>query len=333
MELTHGPNLDLYRVTDLHVNLIEKYKKSQGLEEKKNKIHATFKTLYELLEKSPYETQAGLLHDLAIMVDLLCLESGLLSVRSSCELFKAFVVRKMGEVTSQNTLHKVKQEILTGSEAVLHNLETAHEKIAINAFPYIGDGSTIGIFGDSSCVLSALKYASTRRRNLTVIIIATFTMRAEDATFLELARVLSSYNVNVIIMPEGALISRIHSVSFFLLGADMLSKNGGLVNNIGTKNIAVIAKSYRKPLYVATETVKFSNMYMLNNDDIPTTTGSRARYSIGNELKLVLTRMGIVLDDSTHDFTEPDHISLIFTDEGVHTPESMAGNIVRALYS
>ncbi len=332
MEPPHGPNLGLYRVTDLHVDLIEKYKQSKGLGEKKNKVHATFQVLYELLEKSPYETQAGLLHDLTIMVDLLCLESGLLSVRSSCELFKAFVVRKMGEITSQNTLQRVKQEILSGSQVVLHNLEIAHDKIAINAFPYIADGSTIGIFGESSCVLSVLKYASTRRRNLTVIIIATFTMRAEDATFLELARVLSSHNVNVTIMSEGALVSHIHSVSFFLLGADMLSKNGGLVNNIGTKNIAIIAKSYRKPLYVATETVKFSNVYMLTNDDIPKT-GSRARYSIGNESKLVLTRMGIVFDDSTHDLTEPENISLIFTDEGVHTPESMAGSIVRALYS
>lgn len=332
MELSHGPNPDFYKVTDLHVKLIERYKRAEKAGEKADEVYSAYQVLYELLDKSTYETQAGLLHDLSIMIDLLCIESTLLSVRSACGLFKAFVVKKMGEVTAQNPLQQVKTEILNGSAAVLHNLKTAHDKIAINAFPYIVDGSTIGVFGESSCVQAVLKYAGARRHNLTVVIITTFTTRVGDITFLELARICTSNNIKVMILAEGALISHIHKLSFFLLGADMLSKSGGLVNNIGTKSIAHIAKYYRKPVYVATETIKFSNIYMLTDDDIPKTR-CRPRYSIGNESRLVLERMGITFDDSTHDLTEPEHITLLFTDVGVHTSESMTGSIIKALYS
>jgi translation initiation factor eIF-2B subunit alpha len=49
-----------------------------------------------------------------------------------------------------------------------------------------------------------------------------------------------------------------------LLGAEGVVENGGVINKLGTYQIALVAKALNKPFYVAAESYKFARLYPLN---------------------------------------------------------------------
>ncbi len=49
-----------------------------------------------------------------------------------------------------------------------------------------------------------------------------------------------------------------------VVGAEAVVENGGIVNKLGTYQIAVCAKACNKPFYVAAESYKFCRIYPLN---------------------------------------------------------------------
>ena len=49
-----------------------------------------------------------------------------------------------------------------------------------------------------------------------------------------------------------------------LMGAEAVVENGGIVNKLGTYQIAVCAKACNKPFYVAAESYKFARLYPLS---------------------------------------------------------------------
>jgi translation initiation factor eIF-2B subunit alpha len=53
-------------------------------------------------------------------------------------------------------------------------------------------------------------------------------------------------------------------VDLVLLGAEGVVENGGVINKLGTYQIALCAKSLNKPFYVAAESYKFARLYPLN---------------------------------------------------------------------
>jgi translation initiation factor eIF-2B subunit alpha len=66
----------------------------------------------------------------------------------------------------------------------------------------------------------------------------------------------------------GYLMERVDAV---LLGAEGVMETGGIINKIGTLNMALIAKAMNKPVYVMAESIKFVREYPLNQSDIPNT--------------------------------------------------------------
>jgi translation initiation factor eIF-2B subunit alpha len=49
-----------------------------------------------------------------------------------------------------------------------------------------------------------------------------------------------------------------------LLGAEGVVENGGVINKLGTYQIALCAKALNKPFYVAAESYKFARLYPLS---------------------------------------------------------------------
>lgn len=49
-----------------------------------------------------------------------------------------------------------------------------------------------------------------------------------------------------------------------LVGAEGVVENGGVINKLGTYQIALCAKMLNKPFYVAAESYKFARLYPLN---------------------------------------------------------------------
>ncbi|TNJ30178.1 Translation initiation factor eIF-2B alpha subunit [Giardia muris] len=289
-----------------------------------------FQAFYGLIKTSKHETRQGFFDDLVVLARLLWLDSERLVVRSAGEVFQAYVSRIMQLLDSQ-PINEIRDRILGNEASVLERLQSARERIATAATPYITDGCTIGIFGNSASVFEVIKAAARKRRDLRVIVIVSFASLAIRDTLFQEAQNLTKLDVQVTIMAEGALISRIHLISFFLVGAEMVSKGGGIINAIGTKNIAHLSHLYRKPFYVAAEMAKFSNIFILTDRDIPYTE-ARVRYRLPQESVLALERQGVTFDDALYDLTEPEYVSLIFTDEGVHAPASITNMMISSFY-
>ncbi len=55
-----------------------------------------------------------------------------------------------------------------------------------------------------------------------------------------------------------------HSVDMVLVGAEGVVENGGVINKLGTYQIALCASALGKPFYVAAESYKFARLYPLN---------------------------------------------------------------------
>ena len=59
------------------------------------------------------------------------------------------------------------------------------------------------------------------------------------------------------------------SIDCVLTGAEVVLENGGILNRVGTKMLALNAKEYNKPLIVFSESYKFLKRTFLTHDDIP----------------------------------------------------------------
>lgn len=58
-------------------------------------------------------------------------------------------------------------------------------------------------------------------------------------------------------------------VDIVLVGAEGVVENGGIVNKLGTYQLALAAKALGKPVYVAAESFKMVRLYPLNQQDLP----------------------------------------------------------------
>lgn len=52
--------------------------------------------------------------------------------------------------------------------------------------------------------------------------------------------------------------------------AEVVTESGGMVSESGNLNIAIIAKHYKKPVYIVINIFRFWNRIIIDNDDIPT---------------------------------------------------------------
>ena len=56
-----------------------------------------------------------------------------------------------------------------------------------------------------------------------------------------------------------------------LAGAEAVVESGGVLNKLGTFQMAIVANSFGKPVYIATESYKFARIFPLDQHDFPAT--------------------------------------------------------------
>jgi translation initiation factor eIF-2B subunit alpha len=119
-------------------------------------------------------------------------------------------------------------------------------------------------------------------------------------------------------------------VDLVLVGAEAIAQNGGLINQIGTYQIAVVAKAANKPFYSVTEryafisinhslviwflfSFKYVRIYPLNQSDL-----------YRSELKFSTSNEGSQLESDNHvDYTPPELISSYISNLGILSPSGI----------
>lgn len=77
-----------------------------------------------------------------------------------------------------------------------------------------------------------------------------------DRTGLRLSNELAKLDVPVKLLIDSAVAYTMDEVDMVLVGADGVVESGGIINMMGTYQIALVAHSMNKPVYVAAESYK-----------------------------------------------------------------------------
>lgn len=113
-------------------------------------------------------------------------------------------------------------------------------------------------------------------------------------------------------------------VDLVLFGAEGVVENGGIINTVGTYQIAMIAEALRVPVYVVAESFKFVRHFPLTQADVT----QFRQMTLHPELE-ALGSDSLEVVTHTHDYTPPKYISLLFTDLGILTPAAVSDELIR----
>jgi translation initiation factor eIF-2B subunit alpha len=72
---------------------------------------------------------------------------------------------------------------------------------------------------------------------------------------------LKSLNITACVVPDSAIAHVMHKADMVFVGAEAVVQNGGIINQIGTYQISIVAKACNKPFYCVTE--RFCNLIKL----------------------------------------------------------------------
>merc|ERR1719422_1260143 len=80
---------------------------------------------------------------------------------------------------------------------------------------------------------------------------------------------LEAENIRCRVVDDLAVGVEMHKVDCVLLGAEGVVETGGIVNQLGSYTVALIAKSLNKQIYVFAESFKFVREYPVCQEDLP----------------------------------------------------------------
>jgi len=213
------------------------------------------------------------------------------------------------------------RETLAGLiDTFIEKQQDALKRIARIAAKRIKSGDTIMTHCNSMTALETIAEAAKTKK---INVICTET-RPRNQGYLT-AEYLAKKKIPVTLIIDSAVryAMKEFKVDKVLIGADTIAANGAVANKIGTSQIAAIAHELNIPVIVACETLKFSpQTYEGQMIEIE----ERSHSEIRPRLK------GVKMWNPAFDFTQPEHIDIIVTEDGVISPH-MAYEIIKEKFA
>uniref|UniRef100_A0A3B3QQ69 Translation initiation factor eIF2B subunit alpha n=1 Tax=Paramormyrops kingsleyae TaxID=1676925 RepID=A0A3B3QQ69_9TELE len=260
------------------------------------------------------ETLLGLRENLTQAIDRLAGVDSSVAVSSGGELFLRFISLTSLEYSE---LSQCKKVMVERGELFLKKISLSRSKVAKLCHTFIKDGAKILTHSSSRVVLRVLQNAAADKKRFTVYV----TESQPDSAGQKMADTLRKLNVPVTVVLDAAVGYIMEKVDLIIVGAEGVVESGGIINKIGTYQMAVCAKAHNKPFYVVAESFKFVRLYPLNQQDVP----ERFKYK-ADTLK---TAENLAEEHPMTDYTPPSLITLLFTDLGVLTPSAVSDELIK----
>ncbi|KAI4527842.1 nagb/rpia/CoA transferase-like protein [Schizophyllum commune Tattone D] len=297
--------------------------------------------LSELIENSDAETMFELVNALNTgATELRRQNANPIGLNAGCELFIAFVTLFPH---NNSSIPELKRELIRQSRQYAEEALTYRDKIANLALGFIKDDSIL-THSYSRVVMKTLLMAHKRKR------ISVFVTEARPRGLgIKTAEVLRANGIPVTVVLDSAVSYVMEKVDFVLVGSEAVVESGGLVNAVGSNQIAIIAKAANKPFYALAESYKFHRLFPLSQYDLPTSkphvlsflpalqsalpahaeSAEASKASRASEpTSGRITQEQISQSNPDVDYTRPDLISLVFSDVGSLTPEGVSQYLV-----
>ncbi|XP_062874334.1 translation initiation factor eIF-2B subunit alpha [Trichomycterus rosablanca] len=294
--------------------LVEYFRKQTRQDPDVASAVAAIRSLLEFLKRDQSETILGLRENLTKAIVRLEEADSSVAVSSGGELFLRFI-----SLTSLEhpDLSQCKNVMVERGELFLKKISLSRGKVAKLCHTFIKDGAKILTHSSSRVVLKVLESAAADKKRFTVYV----TESQPDSAGEHMAEKLQKLNIPVTVVLDAAVGYIMEKVDLVIVGAEGVVESGGIINKIGTYQMAVCSKAHNKPFYVVAESFKFVRLYPLNQQDVP----DRFKYK-ADTLK---TAEDFNKEHPMIDYTPPSLITLLFTDLGVLTPSAVSDELIK----
>ncbi|MBN3276294.1 EI2BA factor, partial [Polyodon spathula] len=275
---------------------------------------AAIRTLLEFLKRDKGETILGLRENLTKAIDKLTSVDSSVAVSSGGELFLRFISLASLE---HPDLSECKKVMIVRGELFLKKISLSRDKVAKLCHTFIKDGAIILTHSYSRVVLRVLEKAAAAKKRFTVFV----TESQPDSAGQHMADALRKLNVPVTVILDAAVGYVVEKVDLVIVGAEGVVESGGIINKIGTYQLAVCSKAHNKPFYAVAESFKFVRLFPLNQQDVP----DKFKYKADTLKK----SNNLAEEHPMIDYTPPSLITLLFTDLGVLTPSAVSDELIK----
>jgi len=204
-----------------------------------------------------------------------------------------------------------RDEVVDNADRFIENSMRAVQKIGEIGSRLIRDGDTVLTHCNSMAAISVIGKAHQSGKKIRVI--ATESRpRYQGITTIGM---LDEMGVDSELIVDSAVRSVMNEVNLVVVGADVITANGSLVNKIGTAQIALCAHEARTPFMVAAETYKFSPKTILGE---PVLIEERSREEV---LPTAAKYLHVKVRNPAFDVTPRQYIDQICTEAGLIPPE------------
>ncbi|ETN71238.1 hypothetical protein RB195_008213 [Necator americanus] len=278
---------------------------------------AAIETLLTALENSRATTVNELNKELTEIVNGMArTDHSSTSIRSASDLFRRFITLAPAELLDQRDFSKVLAFYRQRGKIFIERVGKSRGMIARHARPFFRNNMNILTHSYSKVVLEALV---TVHRAGTIVHVWV-TESQPDASGRTMYDALRKEGIKATLILDSAVGYLMERIDMVVVGAEGVMETGGIINKIGTLNVAICAKTMNKAVFVMAESIKFVKEYPLNQADIP----EEFKYRTS-----VLESGDLSIEHPMVDYTPPQYINLLFTDLGILTPAAVGEELIK----
>jgi ribose 1,5-bisphosphate isomerase len=210
-----------------------------------------------------------------------------------------------------NDVEEAKAAVISSADRFIENSEKAVEKIGEIGSRRIRKGDTVLTHCNSQAALSIIQAA--HKADKAIKVIATESRPRWQGRLT--VGMLEDMGIETDLIVDSAVRSVMNDVDLVVVGADVITANGSLVNKIGTAQIALCAHEARTSFVVAAETYKFSPQTIMGELVTIEERDPREVYPDISKFRHVRVR------NPAFDVTPHSYIDVICTEVGAIPPE------------
>ncbi|MFI5236664.1 MAG: hypothetical protein ACHQLA_01845 [Ignavibacteriales bacterium] len=171
---------------------------------------------------------------------------------------------KLGHFEAVNNyLNKLNSVLAKKDKTQLINFLSEYTNQEINKFeiifnkiyPHLKKIKSIITLSRSGTVLEILKHLHQKNTQFEVVI-------CESRPKLEgrlLAEELSGIGIKSLLISDAMMSLYVSKINVAIIGADIVMKNGNVINKVGSNSMALLSREYKNPFFVVTTKTKFTN--------------------------------------------------------------------------
>ncbi|KAL8938526.1 MAG: hypothetical protein Q9211_003159, partial [Gyalolechia sp. 1 TL-2023] len=263
-----------------------------------------------------------------------------IALSAGTDLFQRYIISALQSSPSHNSenasgedFRAIRDHLLSSGRLFSQRAKEAKEMIARTARELVRDGETVLTAGRSRVVAAVLDAAADEGMRFWVIYIESGVDGA-SAKNNEMVKRLREKRILVAVIRPTAVAYSLGETTMMMVGAEGVVENGGIISQMGTYQLAMLAKSAKKPLYVVAESHKFVRLYPLGQYDLPIRqTVLDFRESHREDRDAGEGNQGAEQeDDQAVDYTPPELITALVTEVGVHTPSAVSEELIKIWY-